>query len=302
LLLIRGSRFREEYKRFFYRDVQAIAVARAPRFHLSTRSGLVAAILAILSPALFFGSLITGSGPLALAIAGLGVALVAVWIYISAAESCRCRIYTAVSSDDLPSVYRAWTARKFVSEVELLIARTQGTIEGDWAAAAETRAVGPASASAVALEEGAPVSSKPPRRVLASDLFLISLVTDALARLVPLPGALGTWLPFAMELLTVAAAVAVIVQYNRGHLRSGMHRVAVASLLAFGTLFYVQSFTVGITASLTAAKTGKRTTAMAYTPSRLTQEVGAGFDAILLIVGLLVSLRQDAERRSGLLG
>ena len=37
LLLVRGSRFRDEYKRFYYRDVQAIAVARAPRFHVSTR-------------------------------------------------------------------------------------------------------------------------------------------------------------------------------------------------------------------------------------------------------------------------
>src|SRR5580693_8033557 len=45
LLLVRGSRFREEYKRFYYRDVQAIAVARAPRFHVSTRLGLLFAFI-----------------------------------------------------------------------------------------------------------------------------------------------------------------------------------------------------------------------------------------------------------------
>src|SRR5580704_15159324 len=42
LLLVRGSRFRDEYKRFYYRDVQAIAVARAPRFHISTRAAAIA--------------------------------------------------------------------------------------------------------------------------------------------------------------------------------------------------------------------------------------------------------------------
>ena len=47
LLLVRGSRFREEYKRFYYRDVQAIAVARAPRFHISTRSGLIACLVVL---------------------------------------------------------------------------------------------------------------------------------------------------------------------------------------------------------------------------------------------------------------
>ena len=42
LLLVRGSRFRDEYKRFYYRDVQAMAVARAPRFHVSTRLAAIA--------------------------------------------------------------------------------------------------------------------------------------------------------------------------------------------------------------------------------------------------------------------
>src|SRR5580704_19652177 len=38
LLSIKSLRFREEYKRFHLRDVQAIVVARVPRFHLSTRA------------------------------------------------------------------------------------------------------------------------------------------------------------------------------------------------------------------------------------------------------------------------
>jgi hypothetical protein len=295
LLLIRGSRFREEYKRFYYRDVQAIAIARAPRFHISIRSGLIAWLITVLAVTLFMPVMVrvyhTNS-----ALTGLGLvtlALVAVWIYISAAQSCRCRIYTAVSSDELPSVYRLWTARKFLAEVEPLIAQTQGTIQGEWAAAAEERTVGPARPASLA---AAPPAAVLPSRGLASDLFLVSLFMDALVRLAPLHPRLANWLPIAIELETVATAVAVLVQYNRGRLRAGMHRVAVASLIAFGILYYVQGMSTGISASMTAARTGKRTIALSYQQGRVEQQVGAGIDAILLVVGLLISMRQDEDR------
>ena len=52
LLLVKSSRFREEYKRFYFRDVQSIVTAASPRFHISTRMGLIAAIwLAIFAAA-----------------------------------------------------------------------------------------------------------------------------------------------------------------------------------------------------------------------------------------------------------
>jgi hypothetical protein len=217
-----------------------------------------------------------------------------VWAYVSGKESCRCRIYTAVSSDELPSVYRIWTAKSFLAEIEPLIAQAQGTILGEWAAAAEELTVGPARGPAASLGP-APSSPALPRRVLASDLFLVNLFTDALARVAPLRGSIASWLPLAIELATVAAAVAVLVQYNRGRLRAGMHRVAVASLIGFGMLYYVQSVSVGISASMTAAKTGKQTQAQAFPQSRLAQQVGAGIDAILLMVGLTISLRKDED-------
>lgn len=305
LLLVRGSRFREEYKRFYYRDVQAVAVARTLRFHISTRSALIGWFMISVAIAIFMpaiarfmpATLRTYNGSAGAALAGLGLitlALAGVWIYISAAQSCRCRIYTAVSGDELPSIYRIWTARKFLAELEPLIAQTQGTIQGEWAAAAEARTVGLAPGPAsLAAPQPAPAL---PRRALASDLFLVSLFTDALARVAPIPAPLAAWLPVTMELAAVAGAVAVLVQYNRGRLRAGMHRVAIASLLAFGTLYYAQSMSAGITASLTAAKTGKRTIAMAFPQSQLAQQVGAGFDAILLMAGLIISLRQDEDR------
>jgi hypothetical protein len=304
LLLVRGSRYREEYKRFYYRDVQAIAVARAPRFHISTRAVAIAFACWVAAAVVQFGLAASRfiSMPLAAEADGVSLIILAlVWAYVSGRESCRCRIYTAVSGDELPSVYRMWTARKFLAAVEPLIAQTQGTIEGEWAVAAEERVVGPALGTVAAGGPAEPEPARLPRRGLASDLFLASLFADALAKVAPLPASIASWLPFAMELLNVVGAVGVIVQYNRGRLRAGMHRVAVASLIAFGMFYYVQSMTVGISASLTAAKTGKRTTAMAFPRSRLAEQAGAGIDAILIIVGLIVSLREDDDRR-GLLG
>jgi hypothetical protein len=307
LLLVRGSRFREEYKRFYYRDVQAIAVARAPRFHVSTRSAAIALVIAIGYLYLLLRVYRGQVGPALLGLGLTALALAAIWIYISATQSCRCRIYTAVSGDDLPSVYRLSTARKFLAELEPLIAQTQGALQGDWAAAAEQRTVGPSLAGAAA--EGAmptmhTVDPGPPapRRSLVTDLFLATLLADGIVKLAPLPPALKSWLPFVMPLVSIAGAVAVIVYHHRGRLKAGMNRVAVASLIAFGMLYYFHSMSAGITAGVTAAKTGKRTVAIAFPQSRLAQEVGAGFDAILLIVGLIMSLREDDYQQRSITG
>ncbi len=148
LLLIRSWRFREEYKRYYLGDIQSIAVAAAPRFHLSTRS-IGIAILWIIAI-----SIATARG-ISWEVDSLWVvaaALVGAWIYISASCSCICRIYTAVSGDDLPSVYRSWTARKFIQRVQPMIAAAQGPLDEDWPEAVEARRIGPP-------EEGLPACS-----------------------------------------------------------------------------------------------------------------------------------------------
>src|SRR6185369_4389908 len=41
VLSVKSLRFREEYKRFHFRDVQAIVIVESPRFHISTRALLI---------------------------------------------------------------------------------------------------------------------------------------------------------------------------------------------------------------------------------------------------------------------
>jgi hypothetical protein len=306
LLLVRGTRFRDEYKRFYYRDVQAIAVARMPRFHISTRAAVIAFAWSLAFAETKLSMYFVAYGG-AIGLAGFILAII--WAYVSGKESCRCRIYTAVSGDELPSVYRMWTARKFLAEVEPLIAQTQGTIAGEWAAAAEERTVGPPLVGHAptgiptdTLRTVEPGQAGPPQRTLVTDLFLASLFADAVVKVAPLPPALNSWLPYTMPLVTIAGAVTVIVLDHRGRLRTGINRVAVASLVAFGLLYYVQTLSAGIAAGLTAAKTGKQTIVVPFRRSKVAQQAGAGFDAILVIVGLIVSLREDDDGRRQITG
>jgi len=174
LLLVKSSRFREEYKRFYLREIQAIVVAEAPRFHISTRSLLIGAVWSFA----FFTSLGYGIGSgkpaLAWVTGGIGVALALAWVYISSVSSCRCRLFTAVSSEPLPSIYRTWTARRFLEQVEPYIAQVQGVIEGSWVEAAEERQIGPLAPGRIAPQPAAVADAASMPASAPSELFLQS--------------------------------------------------------------------------------------------------------------------------------
>ena len=106
ILLVTSRRFREEYKRYYLRDIQAIAIARTTNYHISSR-GWFFVLVWLIAMGMSFS--ISSMAPWVWISA---VVVAAVWVYISADRSCVCRIYTAVSSDLLPSVYRTWTARR----------------------------------------------------------------------------------------------------------------------------------------------------------------------------------------------
>src|SRR5262249_39467939 len=86
VLAVNSLRFREEYKRYYFRDIQALVVARSPRFHLSTRAAVLGFFWLIAFASFYqlpYGALVVGI---------LGVLLVASWVYFSAVCSCTCRI------------------------------------------------------------------------------------------------------------------------------------------------------------------------------------------------------------------
>ena len=255
LLLANSVRFREDYKRFYFRDIQAIAVADAPRAEISTRAVAIgfawlAAYLALRS------RLPHGDAVFWLAFA----ALTGAWLSIATLGSCRCRLYTAVSRDELPSVNRRWIARRFLAEVEPLIEKAQGRLEGDWAAAAEAAQAGPepvrpapgaSAAAGAAAAPSTPARPAAPVRTLASDLFVASLFAAALldvftmrsaARAAELAG-------YGAAFLEATAAVGVLIEYHRGQLRAAMQRLAVIALVLIGISFYLRQVVVTVASS-----------------------------------------------------
>lgn len=300
LLSVKSYRFREEYKRFHLRDVQAIVVASAPRFHISTRALFIGAlwlfayILRSLNPHFALPM------PLLYLVAA---ALVTAWLVISAAFSCRCRILTAVSLDELPSVYRTWTARRFLAKVEPGIAEVQGRVEGNWAVGIETGTLGPGTAAANAATDattdatGRSVSSnaKPPAqtRTLVSDLFVATLFVNSVAMLLTLhsPMALVRWLVSGLVLVELGAIAGIFVQQYRGILRSGMPGLAIAAIIKTGAVYYIGLMMV----SFAAAKNPgvDKAAVMALPPFILLRQVDACLDAILGLAGAGMAVSAD---------
>src|SRR5580704_1481082 len=91
ILMVKTAWFREEYKRFYLRDIQAIVVAPGTRFYISVPT------LALALAWLFSGFFIT-FWPASVAIAWIvgTTAMLAAWLGIAISAGCRCRLYTAV--------------------------------------------------------------------------------------------------------------------------------------------------------------------------------------------------------------
>lgn len=231
LLSVKSYRVREEYKRFQLSDVQAIVIASCPRFHISTRSALVALIA-------WAGSVLAASAvPGGIASGALGAVLFVlflVWAYVSFKESCRCYILTAVSRDELPSVYRSWTARRFLEALTPRIAEAQGRLEGNWAQVLEGGAAAPAETRPETPKAAAP------KQYLWSGIFIALMFVSCASMLAMLhsPADLVTWVAEGILAIEVAAVAGMFVQYARGTLPDGMRWMAIAAIVKTGLAYY----------------------------------------------------------------
>jgi hypothetical protein len=126
LLCVETNGYRENYKRFYFRDIQAIIVQQTRRRVIWN---------AILPVPLAFGSL----GLLAFWMAGqrneaaiilclifLGIFLLLFAINNLLGTGCVCYLRTAVQIEQLPSLYRVPKARKVLAKIRPLIVAAQG--------------------------------------------------------------------------------------------------------------------------------------------------------------------------------
>lgn len=136
LLQVSTAAFTERYKRFYFRDIQAILLVRTQTW-------------------IWWNAGFGGVGALALFIAVLAEDAVAIWIFavlgglllagalVSALRgpSCHCYIRTAVQTERLPSLNRVGRADKVLTTLKPLIDAVQGSMS----AAAPVTSGGPAN-------------------------------------------------------------------------------------------------------------------------------------------------------------
>ncbi len=119
ILSVDSHRFSEEYKRYYFKDIQAIIVRQTGYTAMSKAIDLVfATFLALLALAAW--RLQSRSA----AIAG-GLILIGFVIFKSLGPRCVCELITAVSHDRLPSLNRLATAEKALRIIEPLVQQAQ---------------------------------------------------------------------------------------------------------------------------------------------------------------------------------
>lgn len=308
LLLVKSVRFREDYKRFYFRDIQAIVTADAPRFHISTR-GAAIFVLCMIAVGVASNPIlrVPDAGKVAVALSILFLGLV--WAYVSAKSSCRCRIYTAVSSDELPSLYRRWNARKFLDIVAPMIAQAQGVLEGNWAEAVEGRQIGPIAEGRVGLAMpvpggalttpvAAPLFTAAASNTPLSNFFVGSLCLGGLADLgsIRFSGPAGRWVLLSTLLVQLAAAVAVLVQNYLGKARPAMRNLAIAALVSMGVWYYAVQIGAQMAVAIQNAHSQNKVfpgQAQAWTlfEHPLARETAGGFTLLLGLAGVILALR-----------
>lgn len=295
ILLVKSSWFRERYKRFYLRDIQAITVARCPRF-FSWPLLALALMWFVLGLGMLFAS-----SKMQLAWGAGAVAIVAAWLAVSLTAGCRCRLYTAVSHDDLPSLYRIWSARRFLKRVQPRIEEVQGKLDPGWVEREQT--IAGAAALPRRVETPAADSAAAPAlsHTLTADLFVLSLVIGSLADFSVARYSSTVWVRVRsfLTLLQLALTVAVLIQRYRRVLRPAMQRVAVAALLLIGVMFYVQSLSLSFMSGFVAGAIGG---SFMPPPIILIHQIAGGIRLLLALIGLAVILRDGYRGQPDIIG
>ena len=120
LLCVETEGYTESYKRFYFRDIQAITLRKNSRW-------LVLAVVTGLMTG-FFGFIV-----LAKWIFGIigGICAIPFLVNFLYGPSCACQLRTAVQTEDLPSMSRVRRARRVITRIRPLIAEAQGQLSAE---------------------------------------------------------------------------------------------------------------------------------------------------------------------------
>ena len=134
VLSVQNLGYSEEYRRFYFRDIQAIIVQRTSLsaiFNWILGLLLIAPLLGVFAGLMALMKRPFQSDDLVLFIPFClfgAILLISLVMNIVRGATCACYIKTAVQTERLPALNRIRTAQKFIEKISPLIAEAQGTI------------------------------------------------------------------------------------------------------------------------------------------------------------------------------
>jgi len=214
ILSVDNHLFFEDYKRFYFTDIQAILTRKTSRWIVE------AAIVLIVAACMTGCSLLLLSRPLGGFWMGLSIILIIYLFYhLARGPTCSCHIVTAVQEDLLPTVNRLRISRKVVPLLKSAVERVQGSVNTEEMAAAPVedgpRYARPGANGALG-SAGRGMAGTPAGRyrggahVAAFCLLLVAgilTLIDLTARHLPLLMTLCTLLGAAFSLFVIVALV-----------------------------------------------------------------------------------------------
>ncbi|HUA17439.1 MAG TPA: hypothetical protein VMB25_01760 [Bryobacteraceae bacterium] len=274
LLRVRANPFAEEYRRYYFKDIQALVLtelAHPAAYFLYTFSAFFA---------ILFVALISSGHPAWATLCALS-ALLLFWLGVRIPD-CATRILTRVSSDRLPSLKKLPSTRKALAIVHAGIAQTQGELDA--------AALQPHLSAHTAPP---PAVSPQPELHRAEDwahwtlfgcmLFRSVLILLALA--FTIRSVAYSLLGDAVGAAVLLAGVLALLQQHRAKIARGVHWLVYGSLL-WQAVSFVAS--VGLTGYVGFQLAMKRTTALTMLEStgRLYQAADAAAYFLLASVGI----------------
>jgi hypothetical protein len=125
LLSIFNAAYSEDYRRFYYRDIQAIAICETK--DRAKWGAIYGGIVVIL---LLIAFLAGGAWAIFLMLLAAVFLIVFLRNWLKG-PTCACRVFTAASQTDLPSLGRLRNALKALEIIKPLIEQSQGTISSE---------------------------------------------------------------------------------------------------------------------------------------------------------------------------
>ncbi len=125
LLCLYSTGLSEDYKRFYYRDIQAITTQQTPQYIIQS------VLLVLLTLVLAYPSIVLSGIPATIFMIMSGLFMAFLIVHLLRGPTCSCYLYTAVSKEELPSLNRLKNAVTALDIITSLIEDVQGRLRPD---------------------------------------------------------------------------------------------------------------------------------------------------------------------------